>query len=95
MLWQGRDAVGFFYLSQSGKTTELVYLGIAQGFRGRGLSRVLMGEVFKAARQNSSQILLTAVDDDNQPALRLYSRYPFHEASCFMFMERALAGRSR
>jgi ribosomal protein S18 acetylase RimI-like enzyme len=55
--------------------SELVYLGIAPAFRGRGLGDVLMRQAFWAVRQMDLGRLTLAVDSKNAPALHLYYRH--------------------
>jgi ribosomal protein S18 acetylase RimI-like enzyme len=54
---------------------ELVYLGLASGFRGRGLGDILMRQAFWAVRQMELGRLTLAVDSKNAPALHLYYRH--------------------
>lgn len=60
---------------------ELVYLGVAPGYRGRGIGGRLMSyAVSEAARQGGTKLYL-AVDDRNDPAVRLYNALGFRASS--------------
>ncbi|MEM9914725.1 MAG: GNAT family N-acetyltransferase [Planctomycetota bacterium] len=51
---------------------ELVYLGVSPHARGRGLSKVLMRYALDLTDKHGRGDLFLAVDDRNEPALRLY-----------------------
>ncbi len=73
-----RDGVGrpaaVLLLAEStgGVGFELVYLGVSPHARGRGLSKVLMRYALDLVDQHGRGDLFLAVDDRNEPALRLY-----------------------
>jgi GNAT superfamily N-acetyltransferase len=56
---------------------ELVYFGLAESFRGRGLAAALLGDSIRIAGGAGLPRLSLAVDDRNIPALRLYRRHGF------------------
>jgi len=56
---------------------ELTYLGLAEEFRGRGLSREIVQFAQYIAKQRNSSHLLAAVDSANIPALNTYLRCGF------------------
>lgn len=56
---------------------ELVYLGVAHPYRGKGVGGRLMSyAISEAARQGGTRLYL-AVDDRNDPAVRLYNAMGF------------------
>lgn len=59
--------------------TELVYLGLAPGVRGRGLAGALLGLGLRALPGRAPRTALCAVDSRNTPARRLYERAGFRE----------------
>ena len=64
-----------------GNGTELVYLGVAPAYRGQGIGGVLMQyAVSEAARLGGSRLYL-AVDDRNDPAVRLYTGMGFRAST--------------
>ena len=63
--------------ASQGGAHELVYLGVAKPYRGRGVAAQLMAYALsKAVRLGGSKLFL-AVDDRNTPALRLYKGLGF------------------
>jgi len=58
--------------STGGVGFELVYLGVSPHARGRGLSKVLMRYALDLVDRHGRGDLFLAVDDRNEPALRLY-----------------------
>jgi ribosomal protein S18 acetylase RimI-like enzyme len=74
LLRQEGKAVGAALLNVSldGDRIEVAYLGLAKSARGKGLGAVLLdGSLLKAAERPQRTITL-AVDERNEPALRLY-----------------------
>jgi mycothiol synthase len=61
----GRDAV------------ELVYLGVAESWRGRSLGKTLLHIGMAQAHERGATQMILAVDQDNQPAWRLYRQHGF------------------
>lgn len=59
------------------QSAELVYLGLAPKWRGRGLGRRLLSFGLAQAAQRHAQTLSLAVDDSNTPAMRLYEAMGF------------------
>lgn len=58
---------------------ELVYMGLAPEFRGRGWARALIAQAqWQARRANRPELALT-VDAQNEPALRAYFRAGFRQ----------------
>ncbi|MEM1107793.1 MAG: N-acetyltransferase [Planctomycetota bacterium] len=58
--------------STGGTGFELVYLGVSPFARGRGLSKLLMRYALDLTDKHGRGDLFLAVDDRNEPALRLY-----------------------
>ncbi len=56
---------------------ELVYLGVSPAFRRKGLARRLLDEAVAMAVPAGGRKLLLAVDDQNDPAVRLYRQAGF------------------
>lgn len=56
---------------------ELVYLGLAPAFRGKGLARRLMQRALATARARDKTGIHLAVDERNQPAMKLYQGLGF------------------
>lgn len=68
----------FFSPCPEQRTCELVYLGLGTPLRGKGLARVLLGHgIAETARINSVWSMSCAVDERNEPALRLYESMQF------------------
>ena len=56
---------------------ELVYLGLARPWRGKGLGRRLMHQALRLANEHRVAHLVLAVDELNAVALRLYRSLGF------------------
>lgn len=54
---------------------ELVYMGVAPAFRGRGLGRALLGHAVRHTRKKPRHSLTLAVDTRNRAARRLYDEF--------------------
>lgn len=85
----GDDPVGVMLLAElpQRSSVELVYLGLAPGFRGQGLAKRLLyhGLVVASHRQLNTDrrpaTMCLAVDDRNTPAVRLYRSLGFRITS--------------
>ena len=60
---------------------ELVYLGVAPGWRGQGIGRKLLAHGLSLAPQHDATSIVLAVDRINKPALRLYRSMRFTSTS--------------
>lgn len=60
---------------------ELVYLGVAKPYRGKGLGRKLMCRALRLAHQCASRRLFLAVDAKNTPAVALYRDLGFRAST--------------
>ena len=60
---------------------EVVYMGVAPAFRGRGLGHAILAQAVRICRQNQRADLILAVDRANSPARKLYQRWSFREVS--------------
>lgn len=60
-------------------TIELVYLGLAPSLRGHGLGHRLLAHAMADVRGRSEPFVTCAVDERNQPAMRLYRSAGFSE----------------
>jgi GNAT superfamily N-acetyltransferase len=68
------EPVGVMLLSElpQGGAFELVYLGLSVKYRGRGLGKRLLRHGMAAAAARGGTSMLLAVDERNDPAVRLY-----------------------
>lgn len=68
----------FFSPCPEQRTCELVYLGLGSPLRGKGLARMLLSHgIAESAARNSVWSMSCAVDERNEPALRLYEAMQF------------------
>ena len=76
-LCEGDEAAAVLLLSRVPRTDvlELVYVGLAPAYRGRGLGDLLMRRAVVAIRESGCARLSLAVDAQNLPALKLYWRH--------------------
>ena len=58
--------------ASQGGAHEVVYLGVTKPYRGRGVGSQLMAYALSVTVRCGSQRLFLAVDDRNEPAVRLY-----------------------
>ncbi|MEM8738806.1 MAG: GNAT family N-acetyltransferase [Planctomycetota bacterium] len=69
----GRPAAVMLLAESTGTPgVELVYLGVSPHARGKGLAKTLMRLALDRTARHGHGDLFLAVDDQNQPALRLY-----------------------
>jgi len=61
----------------SANRADVVYLGVAKGFRRRGIGKAILDRACTQARQSGRASLTLAVDATNAPAVKLYERYGF------------------
>jgi len=78
-------------LSREGTTSELVYLGLAPAWRGKGLGRRLMLNAIELTARRGCHTMLTAVDEGNPAAVRLYESLAFTPNARKLAMLHALA----
>ncbi len=76
-------------------TAELVYLGLAPAFRGRGLARQLLLHGLSIVPRHGATTMVLAVDDANAPAIRLYRRLGFASGTKKTAMIRVLPHGAR
>ena len=60
-----------------GSGMELVYLGVAKPYRGKGIGKLLMRYAVSESARVHGACLYLAVDDRNDPAMRLYTGMGF------------------
>ena len=77
------ELVGIMLLSEvpPRRAMELVYLGIAPAWRGKGLGRRLVRYALGLTGARGQDVLMLAVDEDNEPALKLYRALGFSVTS--------------
>ena len=63
--------------SVAGAGFELVYLGVAKPYRGRGVGSQLMSYAIAEAIRRGADRMYLAVDDRNEPAMKLYHALGF------------------
>jgi len=75
----GGEPVGVMLLNSVGVSAsmELVYLGLAPRWRGRGLGRRLLSHGLSLAREHEATTMFLAVDSENEPAMKLYQSMRF------------------
>jgi mycothiol synthase len=73
-------------------TVELVYLGLVDAGRRRGLADLMMRQALAATAAIGAARLSLAVDSGNVPALKLYYRHGMHRVGAKLAMMRRLDG---
>lgn len=56
---------------------ELLRIGVAPGFRRRGVAAMLLERIFQTAEERKLAFMLLEVRKGNTPAVRLYEKYGF------------------
>ncbi len=73
-----RDA-GFVVAQIAADEAEVISIGVLEEFQGRGLGRIMMEGLIRAAAIAEAQRLFLEVAEDNRPARRLYESLNFSE----------------
>ena len=78
-LYEGDTPLGVMLLNKitHRSALELVYLGLTPQARGRGLAQQLVQFAMNLTEKTKTAQILLAVDQDNQPARKLYTRMGF------------------
>lgn len=78
-LSHGEEPVGVMLLNAipQRQALELVYLGLAPKWRGKGLGKKLVRHALDIAPRHGCNVVLLAVDQTNTPALKLYRSLGF------------------
>jgi ribosomal protein S18 acetylase RimI-like enzyme len=76
LLINENQPVGYGHLDKDGDT---VWLGIAvsEGFKGKGLGKLIMDFLISAARNNRLSKVKLTVDENNTNAISLYEKFSF------------------
>ncbi len=80
LLCDGPRPIGCALLNRHPRDiNELVYIGLIDGYRGRGLGQRLVQSAIQISRDQGAEMLVTAVDSQNWPACNIYHNLGFHE----------------
>jgi [ribosomal protein S18]-alanine N-acetyltransferase len=74
-----RTLAGFIMSRMAADEAEILSVAIAPGRRGRGLSRPLLDFHLRSLAGRGVRAVLLEVDEQNEPARRLYGRAGFRE----------------
>src|SRR3954469_13434904 len=75
----GRRNVGFIVSRRAVDEAEILSVAVARVWQGRGLARRLLDLHLRRLAGLRLRAVFLEVDEDNQPARRLYARAGFHE----------------
>jgi ribosomal-protein-alanine N-acetyltransferase len=75
----GRRNVGFIISRRSADEAEILSVAVIRVWQGRGLARRLLDLHLRRLAGLRLRAVFLEVDEDNQPARRLYARAGFHE----------------
>ncbi len=67
--------------SENSKSSEVVYMGVAPEFRGRGFGKMMINRAAADARRRKRRMLTLAVDSHNTPAKCVYNAAGFVETA--------------
>jgi [ribosomal protein S18]-alanine N-acetyltransferase len=72
-----REAAGFILAQLAGDEAEILSIGVATKWQGKGLGRRLIEGLIRAAQRAEARHLFLEVSVDNVPALALYNSLDF------------------
>lgn len=75
----GRSLAGFILSRLAADEAEILSVAVSQARRGRGLARALLTLHLRRLAGLGARSVFLEVDEENQPARRLYARAGFHE----------------
>ena len=75
----GRKSVGFIVSRRAADEAEILSVAVARAWRGRGLARRMLDLHLRRLAGVRLRAVFLEVDEDNQPARRLYARAGFRE----------------
>ena len=75
----GRSLHGFILSRLAGGEAEILSVAVASARRSRGLARALLNLHLRRLAGLGTNAVFLEVDEDNEPARRLYQRAGFHE----------------
>lgn len=75
----GRALQGFILSRLAGGEAEILSIAVASAHRGRGLARALLNLHLRRLAGLGARAVYLEVDEDNEPARRLYRRAGFRE----------------
>jgi ribosomal-protein-alanine N-acetyltransferase len=75
----GQRNVGFIVSRRAADEAEILSVAVARVWRGRGLARRLLDLHLRRLAGFGLRAVFLEVDEDNEPARRLYARAGFHE----------------
>ncbi|MDG2030320.1 MAG: GNAT family N-acetyltransferase [Phycisphaerales bacterium] len=70
--------VSLFNGSAGSSSIELVYLGLTKNARGQGIGRALLQHGLRLVSGSRERNIVLAVDEANDPALKIYEKAGFH-----------------
>ena len=71
------EVVGFFELLVISPDCELYDIAVKKEYQGQGLSKILMDNLLKIARENLCATIFLEVNSINNKAINLYKKYGF------------------
>ena len=75
----GRRNIGFIISRRAADEAEILSVAVTRAWQGRGLARRLLDLHLRRLAGLRLRAVFLEVDEDNQPARRLYARAGFHE----------------
>jgi len=75
----GRRNIGFIISRRAADEAEILSVAVARAWQGRGLARRLLDLHLRRLAGVRLRAVFLEVDEDNQPARRLYARAGFRE----------------
>lgn len=77
--FEGGALVGYAALEWVFDEGSLTDIAVLMDFRGKGIAKLLMNELIKAAKEQSLSFVTLEVRESNVPAVSLYRRFGFED----------------
>ncbi|WP_421854800.1 ribosomal protein S18-alanine N-acetyltransferase [Oricola sp.] len=75
--WGKTDILGFVLVRAAADEAEILTIAVAPRWQGRGIGRRLMDKVLARAHGDRTESVFLEVDENNNPAVRLYRKLGF------------------
>lgn len=77
--FEGEELVGYVALEWVLDEGSLTDIAVLKNYRGQGISKLLMDELTREAKERNLQFVTLEVRESNLPAIGLYKKYGFED----------------
>ena len=78
-LFEGEELLGYSCLEWVLDEGSLTDIAVLKNYRGQGISKLLMDELTREAKERNLQFVTLEVRESNLPAIGLYKKYGFED----------------